>query len=65
MPRLIIRLLAALICCLPTFISAATNCSIHAEWTQYTPPSGYTVSGFKLYQEGQLAARHRALQPPP
>ncbi|WP_319586798.1 hypothetical protein [uncultured Desulfobulbus sp.] len=57
MPRPITLFLVALICCLPTFVSAATNCSIHAEWSQYTPPSGYTVSGYRLYQEGQLACQ--------
>ena len=57
MPHIIIRFLASFICCLPAFASAATTCSIHAEWTRYTPPSGYTVSGYRLYQEGQLACQ--------
>ena len=53
----LIRLLITLICCLPTFASAATNYSIHVEWTSYTAPSGYTLTGFKLYQEGTLACQ--------
>ncbi len=57
MHKTIIRLLIALICCLPTFAQAATDYSIHAEWTSYTPPSGYVVAGFNLYQEGVLACQ--------
>ena len=38
MPRIMIRSLIALICCLPAFASAATTNSIRAEWTKYTPP---------------------------
>ncbi len=57
MHRTVISLLITLICCLPTFVLAATNYSIHAEWTGYAAPSGYTVTGFNLYQEGSLACQ--------
>lgn len=49
--------LITLIFWLPTFAAAATTSSIHAEWTAYTAPSGYTVAGYKLYQEGTLACQ--------
>ena len=57
MHRTIIRFLLALICCLPTCAFAATSYPIHAEWTAYTAPSGLTVTGFNLYQEGVLACQ--------
>ena len=57
MIRTILRALVVVICHLPVFSSAATNVSIHAEWQTYTAPSGYTVGGFNLYQEDQLACQ--------
>lgn len=42
---------------LPILAPAATTSTIHAEWTRYVPPSGYTVSGYRLYQEGQMACQ--------
>jgi PKD repeat protein len=57
MPRIMIRSLIALILCLPTFASAATTQSITAQWSKYTAPSGYTLAGYRLYQEGQLACQ--------
>ena len=55
MPNTIIRLLLTLLlCCLPVAASAAT--SIHVEWG-YTPPTTPAVTGFKLYQEGNLACQ--------
>ena len=53
----IIRLLLTLICCLPTFASAATSYPLHASWSSYSAPSGYTLSGFKLYQGGAFACQ--------
>lgn len=50
-------LVAVLVCYLPVFASAATTCSIRAEWTSYVPPNGYIVSGYRLYQNGQLACQ--------
>ena len=56
MRTLATRFLLTLLCCLlPTFAAAATNQTIHAEWSAYTPPDGLTVTGFKLYQEGTFA----------
>lgn len=59
MNHILIRVLLALAlaCCLPIFASAATNYTLHAEWTNYTAPSGLTVSGFKLYQEDVFACQ--------
>ncbi len=57
MHHAIIRFLLTLLCCLPTYALAATDYSIHAEWTGYTAPSGLTVTGFNLYQEGVLACQ--------
>ncbi len=59
MYRAIIRLLFTLICCWPTLAGAAADYSIHAEWTSYTPPNGFTVTGFRLYQEGTLACQNQ------
>lgn len=57
MHRAIIYFLLTLFCCLPTYAVAASSYTIHAEWTGYTAPTGLTVSGFKLYQEGTLACQ--------
>lgn len=57
MHRAIIYFLLTLFCCLPTYAVAASTYTIHAEWTGYTAPTGLTVSGFKLYQEGTLACQ--------
>lgn len=55
MPTTIIRLFLTLfLCCLSALASAAT--SIHVEWG-YSPPSTPAVTGFKLYQEGNLACQ--------
>lgn len=48
-------LLLLLCCLLPTLSSAATTQTIHAEWNSYSPPSGMTVTGFRLYQDGTFA----------
>lgn len=50
-------LIAGFMLCLPVTALSATSYTIHAEWSGYTAPSGYTVSGFNLYQEGALACQ--------
>lgn len=57
MQSTLITLLASLLVWLPTVAAAATTATIHAEWTSYTAPSGYTVTGYKLYQEGSPACQ--------
>jgi len=36
---------------------AETTQTIHAEWSQYTPPTGYSVSSYNLYKEGELTCQ--------
>ena len=57
MQRVIISFLLNLFCCLSPPVFAASTHTIHAEWSSYTAPTGLTVSGFKLYQEGSLACQ--------
>lgn len=57
MQRAIFYFLLTLFCCLPAHGLAATTYTVHAEWTGYTAPTGLTVTGFKLYQEGALACQ--------
>lgn len=38
-------------------VLAETTQNIHAEWSQYTPPTGYSVSSYNLYQEGELTCQ--------
>ena len=52
MHRKIAQLIFGFLGFMPAVSLAAGTYSIHAEWTAYTAPSGYTVTGFNLYQEG-------------
>jgi len=57
MLRKFFPLIAGFMLCLPATASTAANYTINAQWNGYTAPSGYTVSGFNLYQEGALACQ--------
>ena len=58
MKQVLLRTLFTLLCCLPSLSFAATTThTINATWSAYVAPSGYTVSGFKLYQEGVQACQ--------
>ena len=48
----IVQLIIGFLGFLPAISFAAGTYPIHAEWTAYTAPSGYTVTGFNLYQQG-------------
>ena len=58
MKQVILRTILVLFCCIPSLSFAATTThTIHAAWSAYTAPSGYTLTGFKLYQEGVQACQ--------
>jgi len=53
-------LISFFLCFLSSFHSSAfagVTDTIHAEWSSYSPPSGYSVAGYNLYQEGELACQ--------
>lgn len=58
MSKLIAQTLLILVCCFPSFTMAATTThTIQAAWSAYTAPSGYTLLGFNLYQDGVQACQ--------
>ncbi|NLX17746.1 MAG: PKD domain-containing protein [Desulfobulbus sp.] len=57
MHRILLSFLLTLFFCLPAYTAAASTHAIHAEWSRYSAPAGLTVSGFNLYQDGDLACQ--------
>ena len=51
MRRTIAQLIFGFLGLMPAVSLAAGTYSIHAEWTAYAAPSGFTVTGFNLYQD--------------
>ncbi|QQG64695.1 PKD domain-containing protein [Desulfobulbus oligotrophicus] len=57
MHRVLVSFLLTLFFCMPTWAFADSTHSIRAEWSRYSAPTGLTVAGFNLYQDGELACQ--------
>jgi PKD repeat protein len=44
----------------PPVNAPVVNTTIRAEWDRYTPPNGYTLSGYNLYQDAKLACQSQS-----